>query len=34
MPVDDYLSKWAYIVITSLAWNLKCLFDRSYPVDR
>ena len=23
MPVDDLLSNWAYMVMTSLAWNLK-----------
>ena len=26
MPVDDLLSNWAYMVMTSLAWNLKAWF--------
>ena len=25
MPVDDLLSNWAYMVMTSLAWNLGVL---------
>ena len=26
MPVDDLLSNWAYMVMASLAWNLKAWF--------
>lgn len=30
-PVDDLLSNWAYMVITSLAWNLKAWFGLWLP---
>jgi hypothetical protein len=32
MPVDDLLSNWAYMVMTSLAWNLKAWFGLSCPI--
>lgn len=31
MPVSDLLSNWAYMVITSLAWNLKAWFGLLLP---
>ena len=31
MPVDDLLSNWAYMVRTSLAWNLKAWFGLLLP---
>ena len=31
MPVDDWLSNWAYLVMTSLAWNLKAWFGLLLP---
>ena len=31
MPVDDLLSNWAYMVMTSLAWNLKAWFGLLMP---
>ena len=31
MPVDDLLSNWACMVITSLAWNLKAWFGLLLP---
>jgi len=31
MPVDDLLSNWARMVITSLAWNLKAWFGLLLP---
>jgi len=31
MPVDDLLSNWAYMVMTSLAWNLKAWFGLLLP---
>jgi len=31
MPVDDLLSNWAYMVMTSLAWNLKAWFALLAP---
>ena len=31
MPVDDLRSNWAYMVITSLAWNLKAWFGLLLP---
>ncbi len=34
MPVDDLLSKWAYMVMTSLAWNLKAWFGLLLPNGR
>ncbi len=30
-PVDSLLSNWAYMVMTSLAWNLKAWFALSLP---
>jgi hypothetical protein len=30
-PVDNLLSNWAYMVMTSLAWNLKAWFALSLP---
>ncbi len=30
-PVDSLLSNWAYMVMTSLAWNLKAWFGLSLP---
>jgi hypothetical protein len=32
MPVDDLLSNWAYMVMSSLAWNLKACSGCSYPI--
>jgi len=32
-PVDNLLSNWAYMVMTSLAWNLKAWFALSLPED-
>ena len=34
MPVDDLLSNWAYMVMTSLAWNLKAWFGLLLPNGR
>ena len=34
MPVDDLLSNWAYMVMTSLAWNLKAWFGLLLPNAR
>ena len=34
MPVDDLLSNWAYMVMTSLAWNLKARFGLLLPNDQ
>jgi len=34
MPMDDLLSNWAYMVMTSLAWNLKAWFGLLLPNDR
>lgn len=31
MPVDNLLSNWAYMVMTSLAWNLKAWFAMLMP---
>ena len=31
MPVDDLLSNWAYMVMSSLAWNLKAWFGLLLP---
>ena len=31
MPVDDLLSNWAYMVMTSLAWNLKAWIGLLMP---
>ncbi len=31
MPVDDLLSNWAYMVMTSLAWHLKAWFAPLLP---
>jgi hypothetical protein len=31
MPVDELLSNWAYMVMTSLAWNLKAWFGLLAP---
>ena len=31
MAVDDLLSNWAYMVMTSLAWNLKAWFGLLLP---
>ena len=31
MPVDDLISNWAYVVISSLAWNLKSWFGLLLP---
>ena len=31
MPVDDLASNWAYMVMTSLAWNLKAWFGLLMP---
>ena len=31
MPVQDLLSNWAYMVMTSLAWNLKAWFGLLMP---
>jgi hypothetical protein len=31
MPVDDLLSNWAYMVMTSLAWNLKAWYGLLMP---
>ncbi len=31
MPVDNLLSNWAYMVMTSLAWNLKAWFGLLLP---
>ena len=33
-PVDDLLSNWAYMVMTSLAWNLKAWFGLLLPNGR
>jgi len=30
-PVDSLLSNWAYMVMTSLAWNLKAWLALSLP---
>jgi hypothetical protein len=32
-PVDNLLSNWSYMVMTSLAWNLKAWFALSLPED-
>ena len=32
MPVNDLLSNWAYMVMTSLAWNLKAWLACSCPM--
>ena len=32
-PVDNLESNWAYMVMTSLAWNLKAWIGLSLPVD-
>ena len=34
MPVDDLLSNWAYMVMASLAWNLKAWFALLLPNAR
>ena len=34
MPVDDLLGDWAYMVMTSLAWNLKASFGLLLPDAR
>src|SRR6202051_607536 len=34
MPVDDLLSNWAYMVMSSLAWNLKAWFGLLLPNGR
>ena len=34
MPVDDLLSNWAYMVMASLAWNLKAWFGLLLPNAR
>ena len=34
MPVDDLLSNWAYMVMSSLAWNLKAWFALLTPNRR
>jgi hypothetical protein len=31
MPVDDLMSNWAYMVMSSLAWSLKAWFALSVP---
>jgi len=31
MPVDDLVSNWAYMVMTTLAWNLKAWFGLLVP---
>jgi hypothetical protein len=31
MPVNNLLSNWAYMVMTSLAWNLKAWFGLLLP---
>lgn len=31
MPVNDLVSNWAYMVMTSLAWNLKAWFGLLLP---
>jgi hypothetical protein len=31
MPVDNLMSNWAYMVMTSLAWNLKAWFSLLMP---
>lgn len=31
MPVNDLLSNWAYMVMASLAWNLKAWFGLLMP---
>jgi len=31
MPVNDLMSNWAYMVMTSLAWNLKAWFGLLLP---
>jgi hypothetical protein len=31
MPVNDLLSNWAYMVMTSLAWNLTAWFGLLLP---
>jgi hypothetical protein len=31
MPVDDLMSNWAYMVMTSLAWNLKAWYGLLLP---
>lgn len=31
MPVDDLMSNWAYMVMTSLAWNLKAWYGLLMP---
>ena len=31
MPVDNLLRNWAYMVMTSLAWNLKAWFGLLMP---
>ena len=32
-PVDNLLSNWAYMVMTTLAWNLKAWWALSLPED-
>ena len=32
-PLDTLLSNWAYMVITTLAWNLKAWFALSLPAE-
>lgn len=34
MPVDDLMSNWAYMVMTSLAWNLKAWYGLLMPDRR
>src|SRR6195256_5570894 len=31
MPVDDLLSNWAYMVMSTLAWNLKAWYGLLMP---
>jgi len=33
MPSDDLLSNWAYMVIATLAWNLKAWYGMIIPTD-
>jgi hypothetical protein len=33
-PVDTLLSNWAYMVMTTLGWNLKAWFALSLPEER
>ena len=32
-PVDNLVSNWAYMVMTSLAWNLKAWWALHLPED-